>query len=187
MREGAERAVQLLPNAGGEMARRIRELDWTGTPLGAPGAWPVALRLALDLSLHSRFPKFIWWGPDLINFYNDAYAPILGARHPSALGKPARDIWAEIWDVLKPQVEAVTQRGESTWNERVRLVVERSGAPEEAFFSWSYSPVRDEFGRVCGLLGTVVEETDRVRTEAALAESQRRLDAALLAGEVGTF
>ena len=176
------------PLAGaGEMARRVQATDWSRTPLGPREQWPPALRAAVDICLHSRFPIFIWWGPQLVNLYNDAYIPILGARHPAALGALAPQVWAEVWDVARPQVEAVLQRGEATWNERVRLVLERHGHPEEAFFTWSYSPIRDDTGQVGGLLCIVTEETQRVHTEAALADARRRLDSALIAGEVGTF
>ena len=176
-----------LPPDRRTMAARIAAFPWGDTPLGPRARWPMALRTALDLCLHSRFPMFVWWGPARINLYNDAYAPILGRRHPDALGRPAAEVWREIWDVVGPQADAVLVRGEATWNDRVPLVVERSGVPEEAFFSWSYSPIHDDAGQVGGLFAAVVEETGRIAAERALAATQRRLDAALLAGEVGTF
>jgi hypothetical protein len=80
----------------GEMVRRVREKDWSRTALGPMDRWPHALRVAVDLCLHTRFPMFIWWGPELVNIYNDGYLPILGARHPDALGGSAPQIWAEI-------------------------------------------------------------------------------------------
>jgi signal transduction histidine kinase len=171
----------------GEMVRRVREKDWSRTALGPMDQWPHALRVAVDLCLHTRFPMFIWWGPELVNIYNDGYLPILGARHPDALGGSAPQIWAEIWSTLEDQVEAVMRRGEATWNEQVHLRVERHGYPEDAYFTWSYSPIPDDAGGIGGLLATVTEETERVRTEQELAETRRRLDAALIAGEVGTF
>jgi PAS domain S-box-containing protein len=169
------------------MADRIRETDWSATPLGPMSGWPLSLSVVLSVCLRSGFPTFIWWGDELINLYNDAYIPILGGHHPAALGQPARTIWSEIWEDVESQVEAVTRRGETTWNERVSLIVERNGYPEEAYFTWSYSPIPDDDGTVGGLLCIVTEETEHVRTEAALAESQRRLNSALIAGEVGTF
>ena len=139
----------LLENS--EMAARVRAFDWSGTPLGAIGGWPEALRVAVDICLNSRFPMFVWWGPRLINIYNDAYVPMLGKRHPSALGRPARDSWDDIWAVVGPQAEAVMLRGEATWNERVKLVMERKGYAEETYFTWSYSPIKDAAGRIGGL------------------------------------
>jgi len=170
-----------------EMVRRVREEDWSRTPLGPMDRWPHALRVAADMCLHTRFPMFIWWGPELINIYNDAYLPILGARHPDALGGSAPRIWAEIWSTLSAQVEGVMARGEATWNERVHLRVERHGYPEDAYFTWSYSPIPDDDGGIGGLLATVYEETGKVRAEQELTDTQRRLDSALIAGEVGTF
>jgi hypothetical protein len=97
----------------GEMAGRVRATDWSRTPLGSPEAWPQALRLAVGICLNSRFPMFVWWGPDLINIYNDAYVPMLGKRHPAALGRPAHESWADIWSVVGPQADSVMRRGEA--------------------------------------------------------------------------
>src|SRR5689334_1832253 len=94
-----------------EMACRVAEHDWPATPLGPVDTWPQALRVAVGICLNSRFPMFVWWGPQLINIYNDAYVPMLGKRHPRALGRPARDSWDEIWHVVGPQADAVMQRG----------------------------------------------------------------------------
>ncbi|HEX5634839.1 MAG TPA: hypothetical protein VFX50_16460, partial [Gemmatimonadales bacterium] len=132
---------QALPS--GEMAARVRAFDWSRTPLGPMAAWPQSLRLAVGICLGSRFPMFVWWGRELVNIYNDAYAPILGARHPEALGRPAQTIWGEIWDVVGVQAAAVMERGEATWNERVLLVMERNNYTEETYFTWSYSPILD--------------------------------------------
>src|SRR3954468_7756400 len=109
---------------GGAMGDAVRAFDWSKTPLGPMSAWPESLRIAVGICLASRFPMFVWWGPELINIYNDGYVPMLGQRHPAALGRPARDSWDDIWDVVCPQAEAVMTRGEATWNERVRLVME---------------------------------------------------------------
>src|SRR5687767_7071172 len=125
------------------MGDAVRSHDWSATPLGPIGDWPAALRTAVGICLNSRFPMFVWWGPDLVNIYNDAYAPILGGRHPAALGTVARSLWGEIWDTIGPQVDGVMTRGERTWHERVLLPIERNGYPEEACFTWSHSPVYD--------------------------------------------
>jgi signal transduction histidine kinase/CheY-like chemotaxis protein/PAS domain-containing protein len=148
-----------------EMATRVRELDWASTPLGPISQWPVALRIAVGICLNSRFPMFVWWGPELINIYNDGYIPMLGARHPAALGRPARASWNDIWDVVGEQARQVMERNEATWNDRVFLRMERHGYPEETYFTWSYSPILDENGRVAGLFCAVTEETQRVFAE----------------------
>lgn len=164
------------------MAERVRAFDWSTTALGPMDQWPDALRIAVNICLASRFPMFVWWGPDLINIYNDAYIPVLGKRHPTAFGKPARPTWSEIWDVIGPQADAVMQRGEATWNERVKLVMERKGYPEDTYFTWSYSPIRDAAGRIGGLFCACTEETQRVYAEAErdrlLTQRQLALDAA---------
>ncbi len=117
------------------------------------------------LSLSSRFPMHIWWGPDLINIYNDAFATVLGNRHPDALGRPAATIWPEAWSLLQPQVDAVMVRGESTWNDRTHVILARNGFPEETWHTWSYAPIRDRMGKVLGLHCVTIEETSRVLAE----------------------
>jgi PAS domain-containing protein len=147
------------------MARRVYAMDWSRTPLGPIESWPQSLKIAVGICLNSRFPMFVWWGPDLINIYNDAYVPMLGQRHPEALGRPARSSWDDIWGVVGPQADAVMSRGEATWNERVLLVMERNGYAEETWFTWSYSPIPDESGRIGGLYCAVQEDTGRVLAE----------------------
>jgi hypothetical protein len=110
-----------------EMARRMGEFDWSNTPIGPVESWPKSLLTSIRLMLNSRYPMFVWWGRELINFYNDAYVPVLGARHPDALGQPAARVWAEIWDVLGPQTEIVMREGQATWNESILLVMQRYG------------------------------------------------------------
>ncbi|HET9652487.1 MAG TPA: GAF domain-containing protein, partial [Usitatibacter sp.] len=127
--------------------------------------WPQSLRIAVGICLNSRFPMFVWWGRELVNIYNDAYVPMLGPRHPDALGKPAPEVWDEIWDVVGPQAVAVMERGEATYNERAQLTLERHGYPEETYFTWSYSPIFDEEGRIGGVFCAVTEETARVVAE----------------------
>src|SRR5215218_5228775 len=107
------------------MRALVREKDWSQTPVGPMDQWPQSLRVAVGICLNSRFPMFVWWGPHLVNIYNDAYVPILGKRHPAALGVPAQRTWHEIWPIVGEQAKAVMQRGEATWNERVLLVMER--------------------------------------------------------------
>jgi signal transduction histidine kinase len=158
------------PGAGGlpatAVGRLFSQTDWAATELGPVERWPQSLRIAVSICLNSRFPMFVWWGPNLINIYNDAYAPMLGQRHPRAMGRPARESWGDIWDVLAPQVEAVMQRGEATWNEQALLVMERHGFTEDTWFTWSYSPIYLEDGTVGGLFCACREETAQVTAEA---------------------
>jgi PAS domain S-box-containing protein len=156
------------PHGAGEMGDHIRAFDWARTPIGPLAGWPLSLRVAVELCLNSRFPMFVWWGPDLINIYNDAYAPMMGSRHPVGLGASARDLWREVWSDIGPQTDAVLLRGESTWNERRQLILERNGYPEECYFTWSYSPILDDSGQPAGIFCSVTEETAH-----ALAERER--------------
>src|SRR5688500_1523330 len=112
---------------GGEMGARVRSFDWSATALGPANEWSQSLKTAVRLLLDSRYPMFLWWGSDLINIYNDAYVPILGARHPEALGAPAPRIWFDIWDVVGPQTDTVLRKELATWNESVLLLMERYG------------------------------------------------------------
>ena len=170
-------------------ARLLETTDWSRTPLGPRAGWPATLRLAVSICQGSRFPMFVWWGPELINIYNDAYIPILGKRHPAAFGRAARGIWGEIWPVVGPQADIVMTQGEATWNDRVLLVMERQGYTEETYFTWSYSPIRDESGRVAGLFCACKEDTDSVLAErarkAATLPDEARLRASLSGGSLG--
>ncbi|BAY26644.1 putative sensor protein [Calothrix sp. NIES-2100] len=147
---------------GGEMRQLMRSLDWSNTAIGDVETWPQSLKTAVQIILGSRYPMFVWWGTDLINFYNDAYIPVLGQRHPQALGQPASQVWAEIWDTLGPQAEAVLQKGHSSWNQELLLVMQRNGYPEETYFTFSYSPVPQDDGTVGGVFCACTEETLRV-------------------------
>jgi PAS domain S-box-containing protein len=155
-----------LKAASGTMVEGVRAFDWASTRLGPMERWPQSLRIAVGICLGSRFPMFVWWGPDLINIYNDAYVPVMGDKHPGGLGRPAREVWSEIWDVVGPEAQdAVMSRGEATWNERVRLDLDRHGYPEETYFTWSYSPILDETGRIGGVFCACSEETASVFAE----------------------
>ncbi|HEY8355892.1 MAG TPA: ATP-binding protein, partial [Ramlibacter sp.] len=148
-----------------EAGRLMLSTDWAATALGPMDAWPRSLRIAVGICLNSRFPMFVWWGDALVNIYNDAYIPVLGRKHPAAFGHPARECWSDIWDVLGAQVEEVMVHGRSTWNERALLVMERNGFPEDTWFTWSYSPIYDDEGRIGGLFCACTEETARVAAE----------------------
>jgi signal transduction histidine kinase/response regulator of citrate/malate metabolism len=154
----------------GQMAALMREKDWAATPLGPTDRWPQSLRTIVRVLLTSRFAMWMGWGPDLTFFYNDAYgAMTLGAKHPWALGRPAREVWAEIWPEIGPRIERVLQTGEATWDEDLLLFLERSGFPEETYHTFSYSPVTNDSGQVSGHLCVVTEQTVRVISERRIA------------------
>ncbi len=143
------------------MQRRVLEHDWSSTALGAEEDWSPALRTTISNSLNTRFGKLLMWGPDLVMVYNDAYAPMLGLRHPDALGQRVPDVWADIWADIKPMIDEVFAGG-ATYFEDLPLTMTRHGFDEECYFTFSYSPVVEAGGRVAGLLNTVVETTPRV-------------------------
>ena len=152
-----------------EMARLMRRHDWAATSLGPPERWPNALKVALRLLLTSRFEMWLGWGPDINFFYNDAYRPTLGIKHPRALGTPTRVLWAEIWDDIKDRIDTVYTQGEATWDRALLLFLERNGYPEETYHTFSYSPLIGDAGAVEGMFCAVSEETDRVINERRLA------------------
>src|ERR1700755_2895499 len=157
-----------------EMARLMRGHDWAATPLGPPEHWPHALKMALRILLTSKFEMWLGWGPEIHFFYNDAYRPTLGIKHPRSLGTPKKVLWPEIWDDLKGRIRSVYEKGEATWDEALLLVLERSGYPEETYHTFSYSPVPGDDGATAGMLCVVSEETERVIGERRM-ETLRRL------------
>jgi PAS domain S-box-containing protein len=169
--------AQIFPGDS-DMARRMRETDWTATPLGAPDTWPTGLKTPLAMMLTSRFEMWLGWGDELCFFYNDAYVPTLGAKHPAALGRPFQTVWREVYDDVKPQVHSVMQLGVPTWNKALQLLLERNGYPEETYHTFSYSPLRDG-NDIRGLMCVVTEETERVISERRL-ETVRRLGECLI-------
>lgn len=151
------------------MAGLMRKLDWSQTPLGPPERWPQSLRNAINILLSSRAQIVLFWGRDLITFYNDAYAPVFGRKHPQALGLPARECWSEVWnDTLGPLFTDVMRTGEAFYAKDHRFLLERQGYLEETYFDVSYDPVRDERGAVAGILCIVSEMTGRVLGERRL-------------------
>jgi two-component sensor histidine kinase len=149
----------------GEMAERIRRFDWSGHPFGAPRAWPQSLRSALSICLNAAFPTAIYWGPDLRLIYNDAWSPIPGPRHPAALGAPAREVWADIWPVIEPQFSEVLREGKGLFLENQMLPKRRFGAPEETYWSYSFTPIRGEDGSIVGVFNSGSETTRSVLRE----------------------
>jgi len=151
------------------MDLRVRTLDWSQTPLGDPSGWPQSLRTIVRILLTSRYAMWMGWGPELTFLYNDTYGQMtLGDKHPWALGKPAREVWSEIWDEIGPRIERVLANGKATWDEALLLFLERSGYPEETYHTFSYSPLEDDAGRTAGMLCVVTEETERVIGERRL-------------------
>ncbi|QRK04964.1 response regulator [Archangium violaceum] len=148
---------------GGEMGALVRAMDWSKTPLGPVSGWPTSLKTMAGVVLRNQFPMLLWWGPDLVQIYNDGYRPIHGEKHPSCLGAPAASVWSEIWDVIGPMAHGVRDGGPATWNEHFLLLINRRGFPEETFHTFSYSPVPAEDGRVGGVLVTVQETTEQVQ------------------------
>ncbi|GAA2429333.1 SpoIIE family protein phosphatase [Streptomyces macrosporus] len=146
-----------------EVGRDLAAVDWEATPLGPPAGWPQSLRTAVSILLSSRFPMWMAWGPRLTFFCNAAYRrDTLGRKYPWALGRPASEVWAEIWDDIGPRIDTVLSTGKATWDEALLLFLERSGYPEETYHTFSYSPLRDDAGAVVGMLCVVSEDTERV-------------------------
>ena len=160
-----------------ETSALMRGHDWSASPLGCPTTWPQSLRSVVGLMLDSKFPMFVAWGPELGFLYNESYAELLGAKHPAALGRRFHDVWAEIWPDISPLIDRALA-GEATYYEDLPLTVRRKGHDEQAWFTFSYSPVRDEAGRVAGMFCAVNETTEKVLAERRLAaesEGLRRL------------
>src|SRR5918994_3224529 len=154
-----------LGAGGGECGALVRAYDWGRSPLGPVETWPMPLRTAAAVCLESRYGMCVFWGarpPEFVAIYNDAYVPMLGAKHPAALGMRLRDIWPEIWDLLEPMLQGVVETGQATWHEDQPLRLERSGFLEEACFTYSFSPIRDEAGAVAGIFTPGHETTARV-------------------------
>lgn len=153
----------------GEMAGLIRGFDWNKSPLGPVATWSDTLVTTVNLLLGSRHPMFLWWGSELIQFYNDGYRPsIRDDKHPSAIGQGGRACWPEIWPIIGPQIEAVMIQGKSTWNLNQLVPINRHGKLEEVYWTYSYSPVRDKDGAVQGALVVCSETTDQVLSERRL-------------------
>jgi len=127
----------------GEMHRLVSSFNWSTTPLGSIDSWPQSLRTVVGILLTSRYAMWMGWGPDLTFLYNDTYGQVtLGKKHPGALGRPAREVWTEIWREINPRVQKVLDTGVATWDESLLLFLERSGYPEETYHTFSYRGIR---------------------------------------------
>ena len=163
---------------GGEMGAIIQAHDWSKSPIGAPQTWPQPLRTAIRVLLNTGHPMYVWWGPDLLCFYNDAYRRSIGPeRHPGSLGRPAREVWAEIWPIIGPQVDQVMSGAGATWQENVLVPITRNGRLEEVYWTYSYGPIDDDAAPtgVGGVLVVCTETTDQVLAVRRGAEDTERL------------
>lgn len=173
---------------GGETGSLIRMTDWTKTSLGAIDQWPQSLKTTLSIILNSKFPMFLFWGPEEICFYNDAYRPSLGqnGKHP-AIGKKGVDVFPEIWDSIKPLIDQVVMQGEATFSEDQLLAIYRNGQLEDVYWTFSYSPVKDESGAPAGVFVTCVETTEKVHSLNSLKRSKEEFQFAVDAAEFATW
>lgn len=174
---------------GGEMGQIIHDKDWSSHSLGKPENWPVALKVTISNILKTAFPKFVWWGADLICFYNDAYRPSLGkdGKHPSILGETAEFAWPEIWDTIEPLIHQVLTTGKPTWSENQLIPIYRNGKIENVYWTFSYSALLGDDENVSGILVTCTETTDAVLNLKKLKESEDLLKFAIDAAELGTW
>ncbi len=154
-------------SGGGEMGQRIREFDWSKTTIGAPDTWPQSLRTCLRIMLDSRQPIWIGWGREWIKFYNDAYLSIIGGKHPWALGRPASEVWKDIWHDIAPMLRQV-EEGRGTYVESQLLIMQRNGYPEETYYTFSYTPIAGEDGQTAGMFCANTDDTERIIGERQL-------------------
>lgn len=167
------------------MGALTRAHDWSATAIGAPDSWPQSLRTAVRILLNTNHPMFIWWGPELIQFYNDAYRQTMGPeRHPSALGQRGRECWAEIWDIIGPQIEQVMSGGGATWHENQLIPVTRHGRLEQVWWTYGYSPI-DEADGVGGVLVVCRDVTKEYLAAEALREREAELARVQQIGRIG--
>jgi signal transduction histidine kinase len=164
----AKTAIPEFLAGGGEMGQRIREYDWSATPLGPIDGWPQNLRTCLRIMLTSRQPIWIGWGKELIKLYNDPYRAIVGGKHPWALGLPASGVWKAIWREIGPMLQTVMEKDEGTYAESQLLIMDRNGYPEETYYTFSYTPIPGDDGATAGMICFNVDDTDRILGERQL-------------------
>jgi signal transduction histidine kinase len=177
-------------SGGGEMGELTRSFDWSKTILGTPDGWSQSLLTTVSIILNSKFPMFLWWGPELIQFYNDAYRPSLGeagGKHPKALGQRGEDCWQEIWPVIKPLIDQVLAGGDSIWSEDQLIPIYRNGELEDVYWTFGYSKVPDETGKPAAVLVICNETTEKVRSYNSVIEAKNELEFALEASDLGTW
>jgi PAS domain S-box-containing protein len=171
---------------GGELGKFTRSFDWSTTSAGPVDEWPQSLRTIVDVILHSEVPMFLWWGDDMVQFYNDAYRPSLGdkGKHPGALGQKGVECWPEIWPIIKPLINRVREGG-ATWSEDQLIPIYRNGRIEDVYWTFGYSPVRDESGRIAGVLVICNETTKQVKALQKREESEKTLRSIVMHAPVG--
>ena len=173
-------------NKSGEASELIKAIDWTKNPLGEIKYWPVSLRTTLSIILHSKIPMFLFWGSELICFYNDAYRPSLGntGKHPAAMGQKAKDCWVEIWDFLEPIIKNILSGGESTLHEDELVPIFRNGKMEDVYWTFCHSVVNDDNGMPAGVFVTCSETNLKIKL---IQDSKNELEFAINAAELGTW
>lgn len=173
------------------MGALMRSRDWTSTSIGAPSSWPQSLRTVIRILLNTRHPMYVFWGPELLCFYNDSYRQSIGdERHPQSLGMPGEPVWREIWPTIGPQIEQVLAGGGATLHENQLVPITRNGVKEDVYWTYSFSPIGEDDapGGIGGVIVVCNETTEQVRTAADLRESERQLEIAMSAGRgVGTW
>ncbi len=171
------------------MAELINNFDWGKTSLGPPQTWPQSLLTVVSIIINSKFPMFLWWGHNLIQFYNDAYRPSLGiqGKHPKALGQPGKECWPETWPIIEPQIEQVLSGGESSWNEDQLIPIYRNNKIEDVYWTYSYSKVQDDEGNITGVLVTCYETTEKIKSLNTVKQAKHELELAIEAANLGTW
>jgi PAS domain S-box-containing protein len=167
--DGAGNSFEHIFPGVSDLSQLMREHDWESHALVSPHHWPDGLKVPLGMMLTSRFEMWLGWGPDIAFFYNDAYVPTLGIKHPRSLGRPMREVWKEVFADVEDRIRSVMADGVATWDKALLLLLERNGYPEETYHTFSYSPLRGDSGRVEGLMCVVSEETERVISERRLS------------------
>jgi len=158
-----------LFSGGGELGELMGHVEWGRTSLGPVEHWPQSLRTCVRIILTSRQPMFVWWGDELINLYNDAYKSIVGGKHPQALGKPAEEVWREIWDQIVPRAESAMRANVGTYDDSLLLIMERYGYREETYYTFSYSPVPNDHSGIGGIICANADNTQRIIGERQVA------------------
>ncbi len=161
--------------ARGKVAGSIRSHRWRFTPLGDIESWPLSLVFTLNLILNNAAPCFVFWGPHMLQFYNDGCLPLLGARHPRFLGRPASECWAEFWHIIGPQLARVFERGETVTHDHARLPILRDGLHEDTYWNYSISPIFDEQGEIEGILIVCCDATPELLATQRYDEAEDRL------------
>ncbi|MBJ6118212.1 response regulator [Pontibacter sp. BT310] len=169
MKEAVTASRENVFCGSGNMASAMREYDWENSALGPVAAWPETLKTSVRIMLASAYPMFVWWGPDMIMLYNDGYMPVLGVKHPKALGQPAKLVWPEIWNRIGPVMENVLLNGETYFEEHSLFYIQRKHFKEETYYTYSYSPILQGDGTIGGIFCACYEDTAQVLNKRRLS------------------